>query len=111
MFEYTFSRCTGLTKIPAGLFSGISGAPAKRMFWFTFAGCDSLTSIPENLFSGIQGAPAENMFNGTFYQCISLTGTITPNFFGNITPQITQEYLNSELTFGATDITYQTTNN
>jgi hypothetical protein len=77
------------------------------MFRDTFAGCTGLTSIPDDLFSGIAGARAEKMFEGTFKGCTGLTGTITPEFFGNITPPITKNYLTKEKTFEGTNITIQ----
>jgi hypothetical protein len=74
MFAGTFFRCSALTEIPEGLFSGISGAPAERMFCDTFASCHRLTgSIPAGLLSGISGPPAEYMFSGTFAECEELT--------------------------------------
>ena len=62
MFEGTFVQ-TQITSIPAGLFSGITGA-AGKMFYATFAGTQ-ITSIPADLFSGITGA-ADWMFRNTF---------------------------------------------
>ena len=105
MFYYTFENCTGLKSIPDGLFGKISGAPAGRMFRDTFRNCSGLKSIPDDLFSKISGASAEHMFEGTFNGCTSLTGTITPEFFGNITPPITRDYLTEEDTFKGTHIT------
>jgi hypothetical protein len=74
-----------LTSIPAGLFSGLSSAPAERMFFYAFAGCSGLTgSIPAYLFSGIGGAPAEWMFSYTFSGCSKLTDIGDP-FIGELT--------------------------
>ena len=101
-FYYTFSNCSNLKgSIPAGLFAGITGAPAEFMFshtfdaWITgapaefmfshtFDACRGLTgSIPENLFAGIMGAPAEMMFQSTFNGCSGLT-SIPENLFAGI---------------------------
>ena len=83
MFSYTFYGCTGLTSIPDGLFAGISGKPASRMFELTFCSCRGLTSIPDGLFGNLTGAPASNMFYLTFSGCTGLT-SIPENLFGNI---------------------------
>ena len=84
MFAGTFNRCLDLTEIPAGLFSGISGAPAAGMFDGTFTLCRNLTEIPAGLFSGISGAPAERMFYETFSNCFGLTGEIPVGLFGDL---------------------------
>ena len=84
MFAGTFNRCLYLTEIPAGLFSGISGAPAAGMFDGTFTLCRNLTEIPVGLFSGISGAPAERMFYETFSNCFGLTGEIPVGLFGDL---------------------------
>ena len=105
MFYKTFSGCKGLTEIPNGLFSKISGKPAEWMFGSTFENCEGLTSIPDGLFSKINGEPAYHMFFATFYKCTRLTGTITPEFFGTITPPIKEDYLSEEITFVGTNIT------
>ncbi|MBQ7055523.1 MAG: hypothetical protein IJN91_01150 [Alphaproteobacteria bacterium] len=82
MFNHTFAWCHNLTSIPARLFSGISGAPAKNMFLGTFSDCLSLTSIPDGLFAGISGAPASYMFSGTFQGCSKLTSIPAGLFVG-----------------------------
>ncbi|MFQ6744949.1 MAG: hypothetical protein ACLRFN_03175, partial [Alphaproteobacteria bacterium] len=74
-----------ITSIPAGLFAGISGAPADSMFSSTFSDCRNLTTIPNGLFAGISGAPASNMFARTFSGCSGLTGAIPDGLFGNLT--------------------------
>ena len=74
MFNGTFHNCANLQSIPSDLFAGISGAPADYMFSTTFSGCSELQSIPENLFAGISGPAADYMFNRTFSSCTSLTG-------------------------------------
>ena len=84
MFLGTFSDCRNLTTIPARLFAGISGAPAEDMFYNTFYGCSGLTSIPDGLFAGISGAPAYGMFDSTFEECSGLTGAIPDGLFGNL---------------------------
>jgi len=85
-FYRTFYRCTNLTgNIPAGLFVGISGAPATYMFANTFYYCRNLTgSIPEGLFGNLSGAPVYGMFEGTFFGCSGLTGEIPLGLFGNL---------------------------
>ena len=83
MFLGTFSDCRNLTSIPAGLFAGISGAPAEDMFYNTFLGCSGLTSIPDGLFAGISGAPAYGMFDSAFKYCSGLT-SIPDNLFAGI---------------------------
>jgi hypothetical protein len=86
MFLSTFKNCAGLTgSIPAGLFAGISGAPAFGMFRHTFFSCSGLTgSIPANLFAGIVGAPQGSIFLQTFANCSNLTGAIPENLFAGI---------------------------
>ena len=85
-FYHTFYNATNMTgSIPSNLFTGISGAPAGRMFDSTFYGCSGLTgAIPDGLFAGISGAPAIAMFSGTFYDCSGLTGAIPAGLFGNL---------------------------
>ena len=85
-FYSTFYSNTNLTgEIPADLFAGISGAPARSMFQNTFNGCSGLTgTIPENLFGNISGKPEGSMFDSTFEGCSGLTGSIPENLFGNI---------------------------
>ena len=78
-FYYTFAD-TPITSIPAGLFSGITGA-APYMFYFTFYNTQ-ITSIPENLFRGVTGA-AEGMFSNTF-QNAPIT-SIPENLFSGVT--------------------------
>ena len=73
MFSDTFSN-TAITEIPDGLFAGISGAPAERMFSGTFENCTELQSIPENLFRNISGKYPNFTFYRTFANCTSLTG-------------------------------------
>ena len=79
-FLGTFYGCSGLTSIPAGLFSGIDTSSATNtsyMFESTFYGCTNLTSIPAGLFSGIDTSSATNtsaMFESTFSGCKGLTG-------------------------------------
>ncbi len=82
-FYDTFYNCTGLTgNIPSDLFSGISGAPAERMFNYTFERCSGLTgTVPAGLFSGLSGAAADYMFNNTFSGCSGLTGYVDSETF------------------------------
>jgi hypothetical protein len=80
MFQYTF-RQTPITSIPAGLFSGVTGA-ADYMFNSTFD-YTKITSIPAGLFSGITDA-AYRMFDGTFYNCSNLTGYIPKSTFAGL---------------------------
>lgn len=72
-FTQTFHNCVNLQSVPAGLFSGVGGSPISRMFNQTFQNT-GLTSVPAALFSnsGITGAPAEYSFAGTFMDCTSL---------------------------------------
>ena len=86
-FYQTFYNATNMTgSIPANLFAGISGAPAKAMFQSTFSGCSGLTgAIPDGLFAGISGKPTFNMFAQTFRGCSGLTGAIPDGLFGNLT--------------------------
>ena len=83
-FVFAFAGCTGLTSIPADLFSGISGAPADYMFYGTFTDCINLKEIPSALFAGISGAPADGMFASTFAGCSGLTGEIPVGLFGDL---------------------------
>jgi hypothetical protein len=89
MFNATFSSCTGLTSIPAGLFSGITTG-ATYMFYSTFYGCTGLTSIPADLFSGITTG-ASYMFYQTFDGCTGLT-TIPAGLFSGITTGATNMF-------------------
>ena len=70
MFYSTFQFCTGLTSIPATLFSGITTG-AERMFYQTFYGCTNITGyIPPSTFAGLiaNNHPTANyMWDGTFY--------------------------------------------
>ncbi len=86
-FSGTFSGATNMTgSIPAGLFAGISGAPASAMFQNTFNYCSGLTgAIPDGLFGNLTGKPASNMFDSTFRGCSGLTGAIPDGLFGNLT--------------------------
>ena len=104
MFQSTFSGCSGLTSIPAGLFAGISGAPAGSMFYMTFSGCSGLTSIPAGLFAGISGAPAEGMFASTFSGCSGLTGAIPDGLFAGISGA-PASYMFSETFWGCSGLT------
>lgn len=85
MFLAVFYGCSGLTSIPAGLFSfgnhNVSGQ--SGMFGSAFQGCTGLVSIPENLFSRITSS-ANGMFSGTFYSCTGLT-SLPQHLFPNIT--------------------------
>ena len=99
-FSSTFSGCTGLTSIPAGLFSGITTG-AAYMFYYTFSGCTGLTSIPADLFSGITTG-AQNMFSNTFYGCTGLT-SIPAGLFSGITTGA--NYMFSQTFYGCTGIT------
>ena len=85
-FYQTFYNATNMKgSIPANLFAGISGAPARNMFDRTFAGCSGLTgAIPDGLFAGISGKPASEMFYRTFAGCSGLTGAIPDGLFGNL---------------------------
>ena len=85
-FYGTFSGATNMTgSIPAGLFAGISGAPASYMFAYTFEACSGLTgAIPDGLFGNLTGAPASSMFRGTFSGCSGLTGAIPDGLFAGI---------------------------
>ena len=83
MFESTFDGCTNIKSIPAGLFSGIKDEPAKGMFQNTFRRT-GLTEIPDGLFDGITGTPAVSMFEGTFSGCESLTSIPQTGLFKNI---------------------------
>ncbi|MBP5364028.1 MAG: hypothetical protein J6Y49_01610 [Alphaproteobacteria bacterium] len=84
MFSGTFKNCTKLTSIPSTLFAGISGTPTKYLFSNTFAGCTGITSIPETLFSTITGELSEGLFAGTFEGCSGLTGQIPNNLFSSL---------------------------
>ena len=81
MFDSTFSGCTGITEIPSGLFGTVSGA-AENMFVSTFEGCTGLTEIPSDLFGTVSGAAA-NMFDSTFSGCTGIT-SIPYNLFSGV---------------------------
>ena len=83
LFDKTFNSCALLTSIPAGLFRTISGT-ADNMFRLTFSGT-GITSIPAELFSGVNGnGVAGEMFYRTFTNCESLTGYIPPQLFAGL---------------------------
>ncbi|GBR77416.1 bacterial Ig-like domain group 3 [Candidatus Termititenax dinenymphae] len=80
MFDSTFWKCTNLTTVSAGLFSGIAGA--QYMFYCTFGDCTKLTTIPAGLFSGVSnGSDQSNMFDYTFSDS-GLTSIPDGLFFG-----------------------------
>ncbi|MBQ7055668.1 MAG: hypothetical protein IJN91_01915 [Alphaproteobacteria bacterium] len=105
-FYYTFSGATNMTgSIPANLFTGISGAPASRMFDSTFYKCSGLTgAIPDGLFGNLTGAPASYMFNYTFYKCSGLTGAIPDGLFAGISGA-PAEYMFSSTFSGCSGLT------
>jgi len=77
MFLGTFIGCTGLTRIPENLFSGVNGA-ANSMFFYTFVGCNSLTGyIPKSTFSGLidNGSPMADYMWGETFEGTQLTKT------------------------------------
>jgi hypothetical protein len=84
-FDNTFSSCTSLSSIPAGLFDNNT---AVTSFVSTFTSCTSLSSIPAGLFDN---NTAVTSFGSTFTSCTSLTSipstlfannTAVTNFFG-----------------------------
>lgn len=85
-FYYTFADLTNATgRIPAELFSGITGAPSKNMFYGTFYNSSGFSgTIPASLFSGLNGAPTEGIFYRTFEKCSSLSGAIPSDLFAGI---------------------------
>ncbi len=85
-FYYTFADLTNVSgRIPAELFSGITGAPSKNMFYGTFYGSAGFNgTIPAALFSGLDGAPTEGVFYRTFEKCTGLTGAIPGDLFVGI---------------------------
>ena len=90
-FYQTFYRASNLTEIPANLFAGIQGAPARGMFNGTFYSTD-ITSIPANLFGTLNGDGTPRMFFQTFYNCKNLTTIEGPLFSGTITPAANMFY-------------------
>jgi len=82
MFFYTFNGCYGITSIPAELFSGITRITGNSVFYGTFRGVN-ITSIPGNLFDKITTA-RKHMFYVTFADCSRLT-SIPTGLFKNIT--------------------------
>ena len=83
-FYETFHYSNLGGSIPAELFSGVEGQPARNMFGYMFYYCSITGSIPENLFAGISGTPAYGMFSQTFSYCSRLTGSIPANLFAGI---------------------------
>ncbi len=89
MFTGTFHGCTGLTSLPAGLFSAIntqSATGTSYMFSGTFYGCSGLTSLPSGLFASIDTSSATDtyrMFYMTFNGCTGLT-SLSAGLFGVI---------------------------
>lgn len=78
MFFYTFNGCYGITSIPAGLFSGITTITGNAVFYGTFRST-GITSIPENLFDKITTAQ-KHTFYVTFADCTRLTSIPTGLF-------------------------------
>jgi hypothetical protein len=76
MFFQTFYNCSGLTSIPANLFSGIQGVPAGGMFARTFYNCSSLTSIGYPFVGVFSDTISRHLdfMRETFSGCINLTG-------------------------------------
>ena len=108
MFSETFFK-TGITEIPAGLFSGIDTSKSTNtssMFEGTFLKT-GITSIPAGLFSSINIGPSTDitdMFGSTFNGCNSLT-EIPAGLFSSInTSTATGSYMFSS-TFANTGIT------
>ena len=87
-FTETFSSCSNLTSIPAGLFAN---CPNVTSFNMTFISCHSLTSIPDDLFAN---CPNVTDFGGTFCFCTNLT-SIPAGLFANC-PNVTS----FNMTFG-----------
>jgi hypothetical protein len=79
--------------VPAGLFAGISGAPASGMFSQTFYGCTKLSGIDENIFGDLTGAAQTDMFTQMFYGDNKLYGNsprINGKYLYEIWPNATQ---------------------
>lgn len=103
-FVRTFGTCTNLTgAIPAGLFSGLSGAPVADMFLGTFEMDVGLTgTIPAGLFSAVSGAVQTGTFKDTFKGCANLTGYVPRGLFttfsgGNVANTHTDMFVDSGL--------------
>ncbi len=64
---YTFTNCTALTSLPAGLFDNLGSSKVK--FTATFKGCTALSHLPEALFGANDAA---TQFSETFSGCTSL---------------------------------------
>ena len=104
VFDSTFSECAQLTEIPAGLFDGITGAPAEGMFNSTFFGT-RITEIPAGLFDGISGNAEQMAFAYTFAECTNLT-SIPQGLFDGITVDANPGYGAFAGTFyGCTNLT------
>lgn len=83
-FQYTFFRCTSLTKIPENFFSN---CPNVYSFWGTFLGCISLTGEAPELWTRGTNTP-ENNYEGNpnggacFGCCTGLTNyDIIPEYW------------------------------
>ena len=98
---FHYSRLGG--SIPAELFSGVEGQPARYMFGYMFYYCGITGSIPENLFAGISGTPAYGMFYQTFSHCSNLTGSIPENLFAGISGAPAQAAFGSTF-YGCTNL-------
>ena len=88
-FYQTFKECSGLTSIPAGLFTGVTGS-APTMFRETFDRCSGITTVPDGLFDGVSGGAA-NMFRSTFYNCTGLRD-LPNNLFAGVTSPAANEF-------------------
>ena len=82
-FTDAFRDCSNLTGvIPAGLFTGVTGAPTANMFRATFSGVTDMSCrIPAGLFSGITGATTSTGFIDTFngFCADNANGTFIPS--------------------------------
>lgn len=88
--DAAFEGCTGLTAIPAALFSGKPLTSAPRCFY----GCTGLTALPANLFYNCNKCTD---FGFCFNGCTGLT-TVPVTTFGNCTAAITFTYCFNQCT-------------
>ena len=83
LFAAMFEGCANLKTVPSNLFINVSGT-AKGMFGSTFM-ASGLTSLPRGLFSGVTGtAESESIFYQTFSYCSGLAGKYIPKDLFNL---------------------------
>ena len=110
MFERTFTQCSNLVNLPAGLFDLVSNSAATYVFSYTFYGCTKLgnsTATGNNgikdIFNSVGSTGVDYMFNYTFSGCTGLK-KVPANLFNSFTAA-SGRYMFSHTFDGCTGIT------